>query len=59
MRVGAPWRAERVFRPSPRDSGRPAAAVAYQWGFGNLGRFSADYRREFGRLPSEVLRAPR
>jgi hypothetical protein len=26
---------------------------------GNLGRFSADYRREFGRSPSEVLRAPR
>jgi AraC-like DNA-binding protein len=33
------------------------AAVAYRWGFGNLGRFAADYRQEFGRSPSEVLRA--
>jgi AraC-like DNA-binding protein len=30
--------------------------VALDHGFGHLGRFSADYRRAFGELPSETLR---
>lgn len=30
--------------------------VAFRWGFGHLGRFAADYRREFGERPSETLR---
>ncbi|MFG2660135.1 AraC family transcriptional regulator [Streptomyces sp. NPDC048425] len=31
--------------------------VAYRWGFGHLGRFSARYRRHFGELPSQTLRS--
>lgn len=30
--------------------------VALRWGFSHLGRFSADYRAEFGELPRETLR---
>lgn len=32
------------------------ATVALRWGFGHLGRFSADYRERFGESPSESLR---
>jgi transcriptional regulator GlxA family with amidase domain len=52
-------RAHADLRQSSVEEGVTVAAVAYRWGFGNLGRFAADYRREFGRSPSEVLRAPR
>jgi len=30
--------------------------VALRWGFGHLGRFSADYRKRFGESPSDSLR---
>ena len=33
------------------------SAVATRGGFFHLGRFSRDYRRFFGELPSETLRA--
>lgn len=49
-------RAHADLRRSAGEDGTTVAAVAYRWGFGNLGRFAADYRREFGRSPSEVLR---
>jgi transcriptional regulator GlxA family with amidase domain len=52
-------RAHADLRQAAVEDGTTVAAVAYRWGFGNLGRFAADYRREFGRSPSEVLRAPR
>ena len=32
------------------------ASVALRWGFGHLGRFSADYKGRFGESPSETLR---
>jgi AraC-like DNA-binding protein len=51
-------RAHADLRQASVEEGVTVAAIAYRWGFGNLGRFSAEYRREFGRSPSEVLRAP-
>lgn len=36
--------------------GETIAAIAFKWGFVNLGRFARDYRRRFGELPSETLR---
>lgn len=36
-------------------AGKSVAEVATRWGFGNLGRFAADYRRMFGTAPSEDL----
>lgn len=50
-------RAHTDLRQAAVDGDVTVAEVAYRWGFGNLGRFAADYRREFGRYPSEVLRA--
>ena len=32
------------------------AGAAMRWGFGHLGRFSADYKTRFGESPSETLR---
>ena len=39
---------------SPADTS--VAAVAGRWGFADLGRFAAQYRTAFGRLPSQTLR---
>ena len=33
--------------------------VAAEWGFWHMGKFAADYRRQFGELPSETLRRTR
>ena len=30
--------------------------VANRWGFWHMGSFAADYRKQFGELPSETLR---
>jgi AraC family ethanolamine operon transcriptional activator len=30
--------------------------IANHWGFWHMGQFAADYRRQFGELPSETLR---
>jgi transcriptional regulator GlxA family with amidase domain len=32
--------------------------VANRWGFWHMGQFAADYRRQFGELPSETLKRP-
>jgi AraC-like DNA-binding protein len=37
-------------------AGSNVAGVALRWGFGHLGRFSADYKARFGEHPSETLR---
>ena len=29
--------------------------VANQWGFRHMGSFAADYKKQFGELPSETL----
>lgn len=34
-----------------------ATAVAHAWGFLHYGRFAAEYRKAYGRSPSEVLRS--
>jgi AraC-like DNA-binding protein len=35
----------------------PISAIAARWGFGNLGRFAAAYRRAYGSSPREARRA--
>lgn len=39
----------------PRNDRMTVASVATHWGFWHLGRFSLDYRRLFGELPSDTL----
>lgn len=36
---------------------RTVTEVASDWGFSHMGKFATDYRRLFGELPSETLRA--
>jgi AraC-like DNA-binding protein len=50
-------RAHAELQHGSADTGATVSAIAFRWGFTNLGRFAADYRREFGRSPSDVLRA--
>lgn len=38
------------------DTEESVGEIAVKWGFYHLGRFSADYRREYGELPSETRR---
>lgn len=39
------------------DPGRTRVAdVANEWGFWHMGQLAADYRKQFGELPSETLR---
>ena len=42
----------------PRDTPVGVADVADRWGFWHMGQFAADYRRQFGELPSETLKRP-
>lgn len=49
-------RLERVHAELVAGAGRSVAEVAKRWGFGNLGRFAAEYRRTFGTAPSGDLR---
>jgi AraC family ethanolamine operon transcriptional activator len=37
-------------------AGSVVADIANHWGFWHLGKFAADYRRQFGELPSMTLR---
>ncbi|MFC5142340.1 helix-turn-helix transcriptional regulator [Actinomycetospora rhizophila] len=36
--------------------GDTVGSIAVRWGFANAGRFSVDYRRAYGRSPSDTLR---
>ncbi|MFV1850400.1 MAG: AraC family transcriptional regulator [Thalassospira sp.] len=38
------------------DIGTPIASIARKWGFGHMGRFSQEYAREFGELPTDTVR---
>ncbi|MEV0069112.1 AraC family transcriptional regulator [Amycolatopsis sp. NPDC050768] len=49
-------RLERVHAELLAGTGKSVTEVATRWGFGNLGRFAADYRRTFGTTPSDDLR---
>jgi AraC-like DNA-binding protein len=46
-----------LWHTSPNKS--RVSDVANAWGFWHLGQFAADYRRQFGELPSETLRRTR
>jgi transcriptional regulator GlxA family with amidase domain len=37
------------------ESGTLIADVANRWGFWHMGRFAANYRKQFGELPSQTL----
>ncbi len=39
--------------------GETITDIANRWGFWHMGQFAADYRRQFGELPSETLRRRR
>ncbi|MBB4569366.1 AraC family transcriptional regulator [Rhizobium leucaenae] len=39
------------------DTKRTVADVAAKWGFTHLGRFAAEYKKRFGHLPSQTLKA--
>lgn len=57
MRALARERMRRVrFELIAAQGSRSVTDVALEWGFTHLGRFAADYRREFGERPSETAR---
>ncbi|NKM99298.1 helix-turn-helix transcriptional regulator [Rhizobium changzhiense] len=41
---------------SSGESDQSVRGVAQKWGFTHVGRFSGQYRRRFGELPSQTLR---
>jgi AraC-like DNA-binding protein len=49
-------RADRDLQDAEPGDGVSVAALAAKWGFAHLGRFAVDYRRRFGRYPSQTLR---
>ncbi len=53
-------RLKRVRQALQEAAGSQASVtdLAVAWGFGHLGQFAADYRAQFGELPSETLRGP-
>jgi AraC-like DNA-binding protein len=49
--------AHRELQAADRQAGDTVTAIARRWGFSNLTRFSAAYRRTFDRTPGETLRS--
>jgi transcriptional regulator GlxA family with amidase domain len=47
---------EALLQAGPQDS---VTTLAVQWGFCHLGRFSVEYRKRYGEMPSETLRRGR
>ncbi|MEJ2863601.1 helix-turn-helix transcriptional regulator [Actinomycetospora flava] len=48
--------AHRDLQAADPTLGDTVGAIAAQWGFANPGRFAVDYRRTYGRSPSDTLR---
>lgn len=46
--------ARRELRSAPPEA--RVAEIAGDWGFWHMGHFAADYRNQFGELPSQTLR---
>lgn len=49
-------RMEKVHEELTRQSTESVTDIALKWGFAHLGRFSQEYRKRFGELPSATLR---
>ena len=47
--------AHRDLVATPPGSGVRVVDIAHRWGFGNAGRFAAQYRQRFGELPGDTL----
>jgi AraC-like DNA-binding protein len=47
---------EALLQAGPEDS---VTTIAVQWGFCHLGRFSVEYRKRYGEMPSATLRRGR
>jgi len=47
---------EALMHAGPQDN---VTTIAVQWGFCHLGRFSVEYRKRYGEMPSETLRRQR
>ncbi|WP_328502465.1 AraC family transcriptional regulator [Streptomyces sp. NBC_00457] len=48
-------RAHQDLMAAARDGSATVSEIAYRWGFGNLGRFAAQYRQRYGHPPSRTL----
>ena len=40
-------------------AGETVSAIANRWGYWHMGKFAADYKRQFGQLPSETIKGAR
>ncbi|MEV6344259.1 helix-turn-helix transcriptional regulator [Actinoplanes sp. NPDC051851] len=49
--------AHRDLQAADWSGGETVAGIAERWGFGSPSRFAADYRKLFGRTPSQTLQA--
>lgn len=49
-------RLEHVHQALRQDTTLSVTDIALKWGFGHLGRFSQEYRKRYGELPSATLR---
>ncbi|NIU08828.1 MAG: helix-turn-helix domain-containing protein, partial [Phycisphaerae bacterium] len=38
-----------------KSRGKKVSDIANRWGFWHMGQFASDYRRFYGKLPSETL----
>lgn len=52
-------RVHRELQASDPGAGATVKAIARRWGYANPGRFTAEYRTVYGRLPSRTLRPDR